>query len=67
MKFKRAVSVILYWSTLVGPIFDACVGFYKELRADVLAYSSNRRLFEELQKMKFDDEKEIIVKGKSKK
>lgn len=58
MKFKSMISCIVYWSTLIGPIYDVLVGAYKEIRADFLAYSSNRRLFEELQKMKIDDERE---------
>lgn len=51
IKVKLILAEIVYWSTLIGPIIDIIVGAYKGIKENVLKYSDNRRLIEELEKM----------------
>lgn len=57
MKLKVWISEIVYWSTLVGPIYDIIVGAYRGIRENVLKYSDNRRFIEEMEKMNRDNER----------
>lgn len=48
MKFKR----VLYWLSIVPPIFDIVRGAVKGINEEVMKYSDNRRYLEELEKFK---------------
>lgn len=47
---------IIYWSTLVGPIFDACLGAYRGVKEVVLRYSDTRVYLDELEKFHSDNQ-----------
>lgn len=53
MKFKR----IIYWISVIPPIFDALLKGVKGVYEEVMKYSDNRRYLEELAKFNNDNER----------
>ena len=55
MKFKRA----LYWLSIIPPIYDIICGAIKGIYEEVMRYSDNRRLIEEIDKFNRDNERNV--------
>lgn len=52
----NSLKKFIYWSTLIGPMIDACLGAYRGVKEVVLRYSDTREYLEELEKFHSDNQ-----------
>lgn len=53
------IKKIIYWSSIVAPLFDIILGAFNGIKELVLRYSDNRRYLEEVKKFNDDNNRRV--------